>query len=228
MADALEQGRPSDAVQAGKEALKALEDAQRTGDNAAEWDLREQSAGRSAENARERIARELEWAEEAVDKLRRSATNRAKGELEKSGKREGQLAEKAHKLAEEGESGDGSLPDETLELLDQAERAMQEATKALEKGDGITGSEQQKNAQRLLEMARNGDDDDDKESRSDGRPRRDHLGDGKEMAKKGKVPGKEEHKGPDAFRKRVLEGLSRSSDPLLKDAVKRYTEGLLR
>jgi len=228
MADALEQGRPSDAVQAGKEALKALEDAQRSGEKAAEWDLREQSAGRSAENARGRISQELEWAEEALDKLRRSATNRAKSELEKSGKREGELAGKARKLAEEGESGDGSLPDETLELLDQAERAMQEAAKALEKGDGVTGSEQQQNAQRLLEMARNGDDDGDEESRSESRSRRDRPGNGKEMAKKAKVPGKEEHKGPDAFRKRVLEGLSGSSDPLLKDAVKRYTEGLLR
>jgi hypothetical protein len=228
MADALEQGRPGDAVQAGKEAIKALEDAQKAGQGAAEWDLREQSAGRSAENAQGRIAKEMEWAEEALDKLRRSATNRAKSELEKSGKREGQMSDKARKLAEQGEAGEGSLPDETLELLDQAERAMKDAAKALEKGDGITGSEQQKNAQRLLEMAQNGEEDDDNESRSDSRSRRDRPGDGKEMAKKGKVPGKDDHKGPDAFRKRVLEGLSGSNDPLLKDAVKRYTEGLLR
>jgi hypothetical protein len=228
MADALEQGRPGDAVQAGKEALKALEDAKRAGQSAQEWDLREQSAGRSAENAQGRIAQELEWAEEALDKLRRSAASRAKGELEKSGKREGDLAEKARKLAEQGESGDGSLPDETLDYLDRAERAMQEAAKALEKGDGITGAEQQQNAQRLLELARNGDDDDENDQRSSSRSRRDRPGDGKEMDKRGKVPGKEEHKGPDAFRKRVLEGLSGSSDPLLKDAVKRYTEGLLR
>ncbi len=228
MADALEQGRPNDAVQAGKEAMKALEDAKRAGDQAAEWDMSEQSAGRNAENARERLAQEMQWAEEALDKLRRSATNRAKGDLEKSGDREGKMAEKARKLAEKGESGEGSLPDETLERLDEAERAMQEAAKALQRGDGIGGSEHQQNAQRLLEMARNKDDDDDDDSRSDSRQRRDRLGDGKEMAKNAKVPGKEEHKGPDAFRKRVLEGLSGSSDPLLKDAVKRYTEGLLR
>lgn len=228
MADALEQGRPSDAVQAGKEALKALEDAKRAGDGAAEWDLREQSAGRSAENAQGRIAQELEWAEEALDKLRRSAAARAKDKLEKSGKREGDLAEKARKLAEQGEAGDGSLPDETLDYLDRAERAMKDAAKALEQGDGITGAEQQQNAQRLLELARNGEEDDENESRSNSRSRKDRSGDGKEMDKRGKVPGKDEHKGPDAFRKRVLEGLSGSSDPLLKDAVKRYTEGLLR
>jgi len=228
MADALEQGRPNDAVQAGKEALKALEEAKRAGQNAAEWDLREQSAGRSAENAHGRMAQELEWAEEALDKLRRSAATRAKGELEQSGQREGKMADKTRKLAEQGESGDGSLPDETLDYLDRAERAMQEAAKALEKGDGITGAEQQQNAQRLLEMARDGEEDDDNDSPSNARSRNDRRGDGKKMDKRGKVPGKEEHKGPDAFRKRVLEGLSGSSDPLLKDAVKRYTEGLLR
>ncbi len=227
MADALEQGRPSDAVQTGKEALKALEEAKRAGQGAAEWDLREQSAGRSAENALGRIGEELAWAEEALEKLRRSAANRAKGDLEQSGKREGKLGEKARKLAQQGESGDGSLPDETLELLERAERAMQEAAKALEQGDGITGAEQQQNAQRLLEMARSERDDDDESSSSSSRPRN-RSGDGKEMDKKAKVPGKDEHKGPDAFRKRVLEGLSGSSDPLLKDAIKRYTEGLLR
>jgi hypothetical protein len=101
---------------------------------------------------------------------------------------------------------------------------MKEAAKALEQGDGVKGSEHQQNAQRLLEMARNGEEDGDK----DGRMPNDLFGDGKEIAKNAKVPGKEEHKGPDAFRKRVLKGLSGSSDPLLKDAVKRYTEGLLR
>lgn len=229
MADALEQGRPGDAVQTGKEALKALEDAQKAAQEAPDWDLREQSAGRSAENARGKLSQELDWAQEALDKLRRSAANRAKGDLEKSGKREGSLADKTKKLADQGESGEGSLPDETLEKLDQAERAMQEAAKALEKGDGIAGAEHQQNAQRLLEMAREGEEnDDDGESRSEKRSRTERPGDGKEMAKKAKVPGKEEHKGPNAFRKRVLEGLSGSSDPLLKDAVKRYTEGLLR
>ena len=229
MADALEQGRPGDAVQVGKEAMKALQDAVQQGQLAPEWDMREQSAGDAAGKATGKIGQELEWAQEALDKLRRSATNRAKGELEKSGKREGGLADKARKLAEQGESGEGSLPDETLEKLDQAERAMQEAAKALENGDGIAGAEHQQNAQRLLEMAREGEEDkDDDESRSDSRSRKDRPGDGKEMAKKAKVPGKEEHKGPQAFRKRVIEGLSGSSDPLLKDAVKRYTEGLLR
>lgn len=224
MADALEQGRPADAVQVGKEALKALEDAQKAGESAEEWDLSQQSAGRAAENAKGKIAEELEWAEGALDKLRRSAANRAKGELEKSSKREGKLADKARDIAEKGESGEGSLPDDTLEKLDEAQREMKEAEKALEQGDGVKGSEHQKNAQRLLEMARNGDEDGD----SEGRLPKDMFGDGKKVNGRADVPGKGEHKGPDAFRKRVLKGLSGSNDPLLKDAVKRYTEGLLR
>lgn len=226
MADALEQGRPADAVQTAKEALKALDEARRTGQAADEWNLREQSVGRAADNAHKRVTDELAWAEEALEKLRRSAANRAKDDLGQSGKREGQLADKTGKLAKDGESGEGSLPDETLELLERAERAMKEAAKALERGDGITGAEQQQNAQRLLEMARS-ERDDEEESSNSSRPK-DRPGDSKEMAKKADVPGKDSHKGPDAFRKRVLEGLGGSSDPLLKEAIKRYTEGLLR
>jgi hypothetical protein len=45
---------------------------------------------------------------------------------------------------------------------------------------------------------------------------------------KTEIPGKDAHKGPEEFRKRVLKGLGGSSDPLLREAVKRYAEGLLK
>lgn len=227
MADALEQGRPRDAVQSGKEASRALDEAKRLGEAAAEFDLRERSAGREAQAAKEKLAEELAWAEKALEKLRKSAAERAKGDLDKSGKNEGQMAERAGKLADQGSSGDGSLPGETLELLERAEKAMRDAERALQQGDGEAGLEHQQNAQRLLEMARGerkeNNDDGDGDSQSNG-----ESAESKSLAKKAEIPGKEGHKGPDAFRKRVLQGLGGSSDPLLKEAVKRYAEGLLR
>ena len=48
------------------------------------------------------------------------------------------------------------------------------------------------------------------------------------MSKNTDIPGKDKHKGPEDFRRRVLEGLGGSADPVLKEAVKRYAEGLLR
>ncbi|TKD12629.1 DUF4175 family protein [Polyangium fumosum] len=224
MADALEQGRPRDAVQSGKEALRALEDAKKRGQDADQWDMGEQSAGREADRARPGLAEELAWAEQALEKLRKSAAERAKGDLEKSGKREAQMAERARKLGEKGASGDGSLPEETLDLLDRAEKSMRDAERALAEGDGDAGLEHQQNAQRLLEMARGERNNEENESNQE----RPESSDGRSMAKKADIPGKEGHKGPDAFRKRVLEGLGGSSDPLLKEAVKRYAEGLLR
>lgn len=224
MADALEQGRPRDAVQSGKEAMRALEDAKKRGQSAEEWDLGEQSAGREADRARPGLSAELAWAEQALEKLRKSAAERAKGDLEKSGKREAQMAERARKLGEKGAAGDGSLPEETLDLLDRAEKSMRDAERALAEGDGEAGLEHQQNAQRLLEMARGERNNEENES-SQERP---ESSDGRSMAKKADIPGKDGHKGPDAFRKRVLEGLGGSSDPLLKEAVKRYAEGLLR
>jgi len=42
------------------------------------------------------------------------------------------------------------------------------------------------------------------------------------------IPKADAHKGPEEFRKRVIKGLGQPSGGRLKDAVKRYAEGLLR
>ncbi len=225
MADALEQGRPRDAAQSGKEAARALDEAKRLGESAGDFDLRERSIGREAAEAKEQLAKELAWADKALEKLRKSAAERAKGDLDKAGKREGQMAERATKLAEQGSGGDGSLPEETLGYLERAEKAMRDAERALAQGDGEAGLEFQQNAQRLLEMARG---EKSNEENDNQQPNSSESGEGKSLAKKAEIPGKEGHKGPDEFRKRVLQGLGGSSDPLLKEAVKRYAEGLLR
>jgi hypothetical protein len=86
-----------------------------------------------------------------------------------------------------------------------------------------------KEAQRLLEMARSGGENEEGEEgeRGDQGNRGDREGNG-DFARHAPIPKAEDYKGPEAFRRRVLEGLGSAADPRLKDAVKRYAEGLLR
>jgi hypothetical protein len=99
---------------------------------------------------------------------------------------------------------------------------MRDAERSLKEGEGDRGLEQQQRAQRALEMAQNQEQEDgERESKRDG--------DGQSPATKDtEIPDKNKHKGPEQFRKRVMDGLGGASDPALKKAVKRYAEGLLR
>lgn len=220
MAGALEQGQPRDAVESGKGAARSLAEAQRLGEQSGGF-FHDERAGREAARARETIEQELAWAEQALEQLRRAASSRAKGDLEQSGKDEQSLADRGKKMMEKGQSGDRSMPQEMLDRLGQAEDAMREAQRALAEGNGEEGLKQQQNAQRLLEMARG-------ERGEEGNREGSSDGDEGKMSKDTDIPGKDKHKGPEDFRRRVLEGLGGSSDPVLKDAVKRYAEGLLR
>jgi hypothetical protein len=98
---------------------------------------------------------------------------------------------------------------------------MRDAEQALREGDGERGLERQREAQRLLEMAQEPQDNGQEDGRS-------QDGDDREMAKDAEVPGKDKHKGPEEFRRRVMEGLGKSSDPRLREAVRRFAEGLLK
>jgi hypothetical protein len=112
------------------------------------------------------------------------------------------------------------MPEETLERLGQAEQAMREAERALKEGEGERGLERQRDAQRLLEMSQ--------EPQDAAQEEGGEHGDGRRMAQDAEIPGKDKHKGPEEFRRRVMEGLGKPSDPRLKEAVRRYAEGLLK
>ncbi|WP_437927420.1 DUF4175 family protein [Sorangium sp. So ce291] len=218
MAGALEQGRPEDAVQSGQGAMRSLGEAKRLGSKSGGF-FPEERAGREAAEAQQALADELAWAEEALRKLRQAASERAREGLERSSQREGSLADRARDLRKRGERGDGRMPEEMLERLDDAEQAMRDAQRSLSEGDGEQGSERQRDAQRLLEMSRS----EDQGQEGDG----DQEGD-RDMARKADIPDKDKHKGPEEFRRRVLEGLGGTSEPRLREAVKRYAEGLLK
>jgi hypothetical protein len=218
MAGALEQGRPEEAVTSGRGAMRSLGEAKRLGAQAGGF-FPEERAGREAGEAQQPLAEELAWAEEALRKLRQAAAERARDGLGRSSQREGSLADRARELRKRGERGDGRMPEEMLDRLDEAEQAMRDAQRALADGDGEGGNERQRDAQRLLEMSRSEDQGQEGDAESEG---------DRNMARKADIPDKDKHKGPEEFRRRVLEGLGGTSEPRLREAVKRYAEGLLK
>ena len=76
----------------------------------------------------------------------------------------------------------------------------------------------------MLEMAKESMSE---EGESDSPPSADGDGQRTSTAKQD-IPGKDQHRGPAEFRRRVTEGLGGATDPVLREAVKRYAEGLLR
>ncbi len=231
MAGALERGDAAGAADHGKRAVQALREAKRLGDQAGGF-FPEQQAGQRAEGARGTVERELAWTEDALQKMRRAASASTKGDLAEHGKSEKKIADRAQALAKKGEGGESAMPQDTLDHVQDAERKMREAEKALQEGDGPNALNQQKEAQRLLEMAESDRSEDSDQQQSREGPRGgdgDHASDSKKPSKRPQwVPGANEHRDPVDFRKRVLEGLRDTSDPRLRAAMKRYAEGLVK
>jgi hypothetical protein len=220
MAGSLDGANLQEAVDRGREALKALKEAKRLGGDSGFF---EDSTGKRAGEAADALEKELKWAEESLDKLRQAARERAKEDLSRSGKDEEKLSQRARDLSEKARQGDRALDESTLDRLGEAERAMRDAQRALQEGDGEKGKKHQEIAQRALEMAQNRRDEEGERPHGD---RED--ADARPLGGKAEIPGKDKFKGPEAFRKRVMEGLSGPVDPALKEAVKRYAEGLLK
>jgi hypothetical protein len=228
MADEVDRGGIADAVKSGRNAVGSLDQAQHGQPDRFSFrkDIRE-----DAKNAAGKLDPEVKWAERALDRLRESAAARAGDELKKTSPRENKLADRARSIANEGSNGPGALPGDALDLLQGAEEAMRDGARSLESAEGSRALERLKEAQRLLEMARSGNDSDEgEEGPETGKSsnRGDHEGENGDFAHHAPIPKAEDYKGPEAFRRRVLEGLGSSSDPRLRDAVKRYADGLLR
>jgi hypothetical protein len=220
MARALEQGNAADAVQSGRNATAALEEAKRAAQRERWGRFGDPAADKTVEEARRGLEAELKWAEEKLDELRKKAAQRAGPELREHGDTEGKLAEKARDIAKKGRDQEG-FPPTALEALQGAEQAAREAASALKQGDAEKGLQRQREAQQKLEQAKEALGDGDGE-RGDGEgdrgPSQDHA----------EIPKADAHKGPEEFRRRVIKGLGQPSGGRLKEAVKRYAEGLLR
>lgn len=221
MARSLEQGQAADAVQSGRSAMGALDEARRAAARERFSRFGDAQAERAVEDARRGVEQELKWAEEKLEELRKRAAQRAAPELRERGDAEGKLGDRARELAKKGREQE-ALPPAALEALEAAEQAARDAARALKEGNADKGLREQREAQQKLEMAR------------------DALGDGGEEGKEGEgdrgsmsrehtdIPKADAHKGPEEFRKRVIKGLGQPSGGRYRDAVKRYAEGLLR
>ncbi|OJY26690.1 MAG: hypothetical protein BGO98_06670 [Myxococcales bacterium 68-20] len=221
MAKSMEQGNAADAVQSGRNALGALDEAKRAASRERFGRFGDPNAERTVDDARRQMEAEVKWAEDKLEELRRRAAQRAAPELREHADTEGKLGERARELANKGRDQE-ALPAPALDALRDAEEAAQEAAKALRGGDADRGLAKQREAQQKLEMARDalgeGEGERDGESGDGDRAARDHAD----------IPKADAHKGPEEFRKRVIKGLGQPSSGKYKDAVKRYAEGLLR
>jgi len=223
MARSLEQGRSEEAVESGRSALGSLDGARDMLRKGSPQDVGQHDGAR-VDDARGRLAAEQRWAEEQLRQMRRRAAERARGQLEEGGREEDKLADRALDLAHKSRQS-GSFPEQAVESLGDAERAARQAAQALKQGDAERGLQQQREAQRALEAAReqlDANDDDGGSGASDD-------GDSRSSNERGRFEwSKNEHKGPEDFRRRVMRGLAQPTKGSLKDAVRRYAEGLLR
>ena len=226
MAHSLEQLSLSDAVESGRSAMSALQDALRRIEETKDpFDRVDEQA---VEDAKRRLEEHLEWAEKALDRLRREAAARSSAALGDSAGRERKLSERAGNLASRGKISESALPQQVVENLEQASSIMAEAARAFAERNADRGLARQREAQRLLEQANTGQTTDSDDA---ARPRRANPvgeSDARQMRTDGSVPDEDRKKRAQDFRKRVLEGLGKSRGGRLSPAVKRYAEGLLR
>ncbi len=157
----------------------------------------------------------------AGEKVRERSPAKSSAALREDGDLESKLAERVRELGKKGRDED-ALPAAALEALASAEQAAKEAAEALKQGDVEKGLQRQREAQQKLETA--------KEALGEGEaaPRGEGESDRNFSPDHASIPKADAHKGPEEFRKRVIKGLGQSSGSRLRDAVKRYAEGLLR
>lgn len=227
MAQSLERLSLEDAVQSGRDAISALRDAERKAkDPRAPSDWLD---GESLRESKKNLERELAWAQEQLDRLKRAAEAKARGALGTSGEREQQYARRAGNLAGRGKSGETALPGDAVESLERAEGIMREAARALAEGKGERGLELQREAQRLLERASTGRTTDTDDATPDNQqPDSGDQQSNRSIRTGGDVPNSDDGKRAEDFRRRVVDGLGKGSGGRLGPAVKRYAEGLLR
>lgn len=223
MARALENGRRDEAAESGRSALGSLDEAGRMLQHDGWFEDPSGQRMHQIEEARRKLESESRWVEEQKAELRRRASERARARLEEGGEEEDRLADRARSLAQRGRDQE-SFPEQAAESIEHAERAARDAASLLKQGDGDRALDKQREAQRALEAAHEqmqpGDDG------SNGP----NDGDNGRFSSQDPVaiPDAKDHKGPEEFRNRVMRGLGQPASPLLKDAVKRYAEGLLR
>ncbi len=217
MARALESGNVADAVSSGRAAKDAVAEAKQRSRSEAD-----PSAPPKLDEAARSLEPEIAFAEKVLKALKKKAQSRGAAELGQRADDEADLAERMRGLGDKAGEKE-SLPDSALDALRAAEQAAKQAAQSLRRGDGEKGLAEQREAQRSLERAKEalGTEDDDGDRDGEGE------GDAKSPGGRADIPKADAHKGPDAFRQRVMKGLGQSQGKN-RDAVQRYAEGLVR
>jgi hypothetical protein len=229
MADALDQVNLPEAVSRGRSAVRSAQQAQRLSGQQRDFFGQPIHLAEPIEPSRAKLEREIGWAQQLLEQQRRAASDKARPDIERAAGAEQQLARRTDQLGHKGRGGDAPLPKAMLGLLDEAAQSMHEASRALRDTQLQPAAERQRQAQRLLEMAREIQGSRDSDEPPSGSETTEQQGNsGSLSGGPVDIPRAEQFHGPDSFRRRVLEGLGGSRDPHLKNAVRRYAEGLLR
>ncbi len=224
MARSLEAARPDEATQSGRSAVGSLDEAKKMLTKGAWLEDPDGLDGKRVDAARRKLDAEEKWAEEQLAQMRRKAAERARKDLEQGGDEEERLAERARELGDRSRDK-GSLPQQAVESLQDAERAARQAAQSLKQGDADKGLDRQREAQRALEAARQQLQGDDSDPPPQASPQEGDKPSGGGLVA---IPGAKDHKGPEEFRRRVVQGLGQTGGGNIKEAVRRYAEGLLR
>lgn len=224
MAERLERLDLADAAESGRTARGLVDEAQKKA--AAPESALDLLDPAELGRARSAIERELAWAEQQRDAMKRDAAERGQKKLGEAAERERSIERRLGELAERAEQSEAALPQAELDQLGKARGAMKSAANELGAGHGEQGLKEQREAQRLLEQG--GTDQTPEGGNKQGRERRsgDQHG-GRGMDTKAPVPGADDQHRALEFRKRVLEGLGKERGGRLDPAIRRYAEGLL-
>jgi hypothetical protein len=218
-----------DAVESGRHARSELADAAKRSKDQNAFEGLDDSA---LADARAELERDLTWAEQSLARAQKSANEKAQAGLQDSSSRERALADRAANLSGRGNHGEIALPEDLADALGKAEGLMHDAAKELSAGHGEQGLSLQRDAQRLLEQTNSGQsgsgDSDGKDQQPQPAPKDSSSSKGKQMRTDADVPRADGPGRADDFRRRVLDGLSKSKSGRLSDAVRRYAEGLLQ
>lgn len=231
MAEALERLALQDAASSGKAAMRSAEQARQLADRESDLFGNASSLRGELARAQQQLNEHTRWVEEQLQKQRQAAMQGARERMQRAARQEQDMAQRAQRLAQRGRQSEAPMPESTLQMLEQARKTMQQAADALRALEAERGMDQQREAQRLLEMAREaqGTREPSEPEQQAKQPAQDsEEGDGRIGTGHVDIPGADRFHGPEEFRRRVLEGLRNTNDPRLREAVRRYAEGLLR
>ena len=225
----------SAAMEGGKNAVSAGDNAQRLAEDERSVFGEPSPLGPRVGQAKQTVQAELAWLQEQMSRMQRNAAEKSKDALDEAARKEEELGHRSSQLGESSEAGEAPLPQRSSEMLDKAAQAMRDAASAFRAHDPERGTERQRDAQRLLEMAQAAQDQGEQQQGASSKDQDKQTSSSEQDSPNGSpgtervdIPGADQFKGPEGFRRRVLDGLGTTSDPRLREAVRRYAEGLLR